>query len=48
MGWTSAHTPLDFGEYDTQIQNFPVINVWIRYGFAFLRGRFTLHRWLDE
>ncbi len=44
---TMAHTP-DFAEYDTQIQNFPAINVWIRFGFAFLRGRFTLHRWLDE
>jgi len=44
---TMAHTP-DFAEYDTQIQNFPAINVWIRFGFAFMRGRFTLHRWLDE
>jgi len=35
-------------EFDTQIQNFAVINVWIKHGLSFARGRYTLHRWLDE
>jgi len=48
VGASLSHTPHDFGEFDTQLQNFPVINVWIRYGLVFMRGRFTLHRWLDE
>lgn len=37
-----------FQEFDTQIQNFPVINVWIKQGMPYMRGRYTLHRWLDE
>ncbi|MDP3937709.1 MAG: hypothetical protein Q8R92_06195 [Deltaproteobacteria bacterium] len=35
-------------EFDSQIQNFPVINVWVRNGLSFARGRYTLHRWLDR
>jgi hypothetical protein len=34
-------------EFDSQIQNFAVINVWIKHGLSFARGRYTLHRWLD-
>jgi hypothetical protein len=37
-----------FQEFDTQIQNLPVINVWIRRGMPFFRARLTFHRWLDE
>ena len=47
VGLALANTPHDFGEFDTQIQNFLVINIWIKHGLAFLRGRYTLHRWLD-
>jgi hypothetical protein len=46
------HTRCPFGsrfqEFDTQLQNFPTINVWIREGMRFVRARQTLHRWLDE
>jgi hypothetical protein len=37
-----------FQEFDSQIQNLPVINVWIRRGMPFFRARLTFHRWLDE
>lgn len=37
-----------FQEFDTQIQNFPTVNVWAREGMRFVRARVTLHRWLDE
>lgn len=36
-----------FVEFETQIQNYPVINVWSRHGIGFARGRYTLHRRLD-
>jgi hypothetical protein len=36
-----------FVEFETQIQNYPVINVWSRHGIGFARGRYTLHKWLD-
>jgi hypothetical protein len=48
VGLSLVNTPHDFGEFDTRVQNFPVLNVWIRHGLSFLSGRFTLHRWLDE
>lgn len=37
-----------FQEFDTQLQNFPTINVWARESMRFVRARATLHRWLDE
>jgi hypothetical protein len=37
-----------FQEFDTQIQNFPTINVWIKHGMRYVRGRHTLHRWLGD
>jgi hypothetical protein len=37
-----------FQEFDTQLQNFPTINVWARENMRFVRARATLHRWLDE
>lgn len=46
------HTRCPFGsrfqEFDTQLQNFPTIRVWIQEGMRFVRARITLHRWLDE
>jgi GNAT superfamily N-acetyltransferase len=45
---TQCPMPHDYGEFDTPIQNYPVINVWIRHGMFFLRCKYTLHRWLDE
>jgi RimJ/RimL family protein N-acetyltransferase len=45
---TQCPMPHEFGEFDTPIQNYPVINVWIRQGLYFLRCKYTLHRWLDE
>ncbi len=37
-----------FQEFDTQIQNFPTVNVWAHENMRFVRARVTLHRWLDE
>jgi len=37
-----------FQEFDTQIQNLPVINVWIRRGMPFFRARHSFHRWLAD
>lgn len=37
-----------FVEFETQIQNYPVINVWSRHGIGFARGRYTFHRLLTS
>lgn len=48
MGATQCPMGSRLQEYDTQIQNMAVINVWIRHALPFMRGRYTCHRWLDE
>lgn len=45
---TQCPMPHDYGEFDTPIQNYPVINNLIQHGMYFLRCKYTLHRWLDE
>ena len=48
MGSTQCPMGSRLQEFDTQIQNMPVINIWIRHSLPFMRGRYTCHRWLDE
>lgn len=37
-----------FQEFDTQINNYPPINIWARESMRFVKTRATLHCWLDE
>jgi len=36
----------DFGELDTQIQNFSIIKIWQKFGMRILRVKHTFHTWL--
>jgi len=39
---------IQFGEWDTQIQNVAVINIWLRHGLTYMRGRYMLHKWIGS
>jgi hypothetical protein len=32
-------------EFDTQLNNYEVIKVWRRFGFDFIRAKYTFHKW---
>lgn len=36
----------DIGEFDTQLDNYEVIRVWQRFGFDFVKSKYTFHKWL--
>lgn len=36
----------DFLEFDTQLNNYEVIKVWQKFGFDFIRVKYTFHNWL--
>lgn len=38
----------DYAEFDTQINNYEVIKVWQRFGFTFIKARYTFHRYLED
>lgn len=35
-------------EFDTQLNNYEVIKVWQRFGFDFIRAKYTFHKWLGD
>jgi len=35
-------------EFDTQLNNYEVIRVWQRFGFDFIRSKYTFHKTFDE
>jgi len=37
----------DYLEFDTQLNNYEVIKVWQRFGFNFIRAKYTFHKWLS-
>ncbi|MBA7709263.1 hypothetical protein ES703_118176 [subsurface metagenome] len=38
----------DFSEYDTQITNYKMIKVCQRFGFDFIRSKYTFHKWFGK
>lgn len=38
----------DFAEFDTQINNYEVIKIWQRFGFDFVRSKYSFHKWLGK
>jgi len=38
----------DYLEFDTQLNNYEVIKVWRRFGFDFIRAKYTFHKWLGN
>ena len=33
-------------EFDTQLNNYEVIKIWQKFGFDFLKARYTFHKWI--
>ena len=38
----------DFGEFDTQLNNYETIKVYQRLGMDFVRSKYTFHKWLTK
>lgn len=37
----------DFGEFDTQINNYEVVKIWQRFGLDFVKSKYSFHKWLS-